>query len=334
MERPQITAEDVARAAGVSRSTVSRAFSPGRPVNPATRRKILQAAKQLGYQPNALAQALISQKSQIVGIVMGGLSNSIHAVIHESITRRLQAAGYIPITAQLGPNVEIDDVIVMFRKYQVSAVLLTSMDITQAMIQACLDASLKVCLLNRMDDLRAAASVCADVERGGTNAAVHLIERGRESVAVFAGAEGSWTSAARRAGHLTGLARGGLKPWLDLPGGYRYEDGIAAATTLIQNVRDNSRPDAVLCPNDLFACGLMDRLRIEHGISVPDEIAVVGFDDNPMAAWESYNLTTMRLPVESITERSIDMIERMINGDEQLSEVVWMPCRLMERGTV
>jgi DNA-binding LacI/PurR family transcriptional regulator len=92
-------------------------------------------------------------------------------------------------------------------------------------------------------------------------------------------------------------------------------------------------PDGLLCPNDLFAIGLMDHLRVKQNIKIPDDIAVVGFDDIPMAGWDGNALTTVRLPIRRMAERTADTIARHIEGYEPMDETLWIPCRIVARST-
>ena len=135
MSEGRATADDVARLAGVSRATVSRAFSRGQSVQEQTRERILKAAQELGYQPNALAQALTSRRSQIVGILMGQLKNPIHAVLHQTISMALQQNNFIPISGQIGREDDVDRLIATFRQYQVGVVILTSMNISPGLVE-------------------------------------------------------------------------------------------------------------------------------------------------------------------------------------------------------
>ncbi|WP_394196984.1 LacI family DNA-binding transcriptional regulator [Litoreibacter albidus] len=331
MSDVRVTADDVALRAGVSRSTVSRAFSPDRPVQKETRQRILKAAEELGYQPNALAQALTSRRSQIVGILMGELSNPIHAVLHQSLSHALQMCGLIPISAQMGPEDDIKQMIATFKQYQVGVVILTSMNIPTDLVRTFQDAGLQVLLVNRVDEDGVTASVCADVTQGGALAARLLVERGCKRIWVAKGATGSWTSEARLAGHLAGLQRLDSVPAKVVAGGYTYADGAEMADDILAS--KEPRPDGLLCPNDLFAIGFMDRLRKASGASFPDDIKVVGFDDIPMANWEGNQLTTIRLPVSAMASRAADLITRISTNAEVVEEKIWIPCRLVQRAS-
>ncbi|WP_458792735.1 LacI family DNA-binding transcriptional regulator [Yoonia sp. MH D7] len=329
MTDERVTADDVALRAGVSRSTVSRAFSPGRPVQEQTRQRILKAAEELGYQPNALAQALTSRRSQIVGILMGELSNPFHAVLHQSLSHELQLSGFIPISAQMGPKDDVKKIISTFRQYQVGVVILTSMNIPTSLVRVFQDAGLQVLLVNRVDVDGTTASVCVDVTQGGSLAARLLVEKGCKRIVVAKGAPGSWTSEARLAGHLAGLDQLNCAPIEIVSGGYTYDDGAKMANNMCASTAE--RPDGILCPNDLFAIGFMDRFKAASGGSFPDDIRLVGFDDIPMASWESQQLTTIRLPVSVMAKRAAEMIIRISNDTEAVEEKIWIPCRLIER---
>ena len=143
------------------------------------------------------------------------------------------------------------------------------------------------------------------------------------------GAPGGWTSEARLAGHLAGLDQLNCAPTEIISGGYTYADGAKMADNMCASTAE--RPDGLLCPNDLFAIGFMDRFKAASGGSFPDDIRLVGFDDIPMASWESQQLTTIRLPVSVMAKRAAEMIIRIANDTEAVEEKIWIPCRLIER---
>lgn len=331
MTRTRVTAEDVAERAGVSRSTVSRAFTPGRPVQRETRSRILKAAKDLGYEPNALAQALISKRSHIVGILMGELSNPFHAVLHQSLGQSFQERGIISVSAHLAPGEGADRFISLFRQYQVGVVVLTSFNVSSEVIKALRDSGLKVVLVNRVDEESETTAICADVTQGGRIAARHLLDRGYTQIGICEGAKGSWTSMARLKGHVGGLGAAGQAPAFVSDGGYTYEAGATVAERIADG--ELPMPGGMLCPNDLFAIGLMDRLRSRMGMRFPEDIAVIGFDDIPMANWDGNTLTTVRLPVSRMAERAAEIIERNLSGQETQEETIWMPCRIVARSS-
>lgn len=320
-----VKASDVARVVGTSRSTVSRAFNPDTYVKPALRQEIIEQAARMGYQPNAFASALISRRSPVVGIVLHDFANPFHAELYGALTREMQRAGLTPLTAQLGHDRNVDEALSLFRKYQAKRVVLTSFAITEDILGACLRSGLEVLLLNRSDDAGRTPAVCADLTQGGQLAAERVAASGRRRVAILDGLMGSWTAQTRADGYLRGLDAHGLTPVVRLSGDYSYASGFDAAGA----VRD-AQADAALCANDLCAFGLIDGLRA-LGLRVPDDIAVVGFDDVPMAAWAAYDLTTVRLPVQQMVARAVQMIVQP--QDDPRAGEVFVPCRLVERST-
>lgn len=333
VKRPSsVTAADVARELGVSRSTVSRAFTPSAYVKPQTRDRVLKAAEALGYQPNALARALISQRSRIVGIIMGDIgANPIHAAIHSAATREIHAAGLIPLTAQIGGGATLADAVATFRQHQASAVLLTSMNIPEGAVALCRAAGLKTALLNRIDPAGEASAVCADVEQGGAAAARLLARTGRRRVAVITGPPGAWTTGARRAGHLRGLSEAGLAAVAEIGGDYTYAAGVRAADRLFGP--GGPRPDAVLAANDLTALGLLDAVRAKGGLSTPEDVAIIGFDDIEMAGWTGASLTTVRLPVKAMVAEATRVLAEMVFDDADPRDARMIDCALVQRAT-
>lgn len=327
MKSKSVTSLDVARAVGVSRSTVSRAFAQNTYVKPQVREEILRVSNKLGYTPNVFARALISQESPIVGIIMHTLSNPFHAELYSTLSRAMQAAGLTPLAAQLSETGDIKAALRAYRQYQVKRVVLTSFAISEGVLEACLNSGLEVVLLNRTDLKGRTSAICADLAQGGRLAADHLAARGYARIAILDGLAGSWTGRARSEGYLQGLATYGLEPVARFEGDYSYEAGLRAAATVQQRV---GAIDAVLCANDLCAFGLMDGLRTA-GMSIPGDIAVIGYDDVPMAAWGAYKLTSVRLPVRQMVERLIDVLNRSSQAEEPVTEVTFVPCRLVER---
>ena len=324
------TAQDVADRLGVSRSTVSRAFTPGAFVAEKTREAILRAADEIGYRPNALAQALISQRSSIVAVVLGDLLNPFHSMLADSLTSALAEGDMTALTVKLERGQDPGSILAMLQQYRVAAVVVTSIHVSPAMIEACDRLDVPLVLLNRLTRGPEALSISSDLEQGGRLAAEHLVERGARRVAIVRGLEGADTAAARRSGFLTGLSMHGLDPFAEADGHYAYEGGSAAADALLSG-RD--RPDGVLCANDLSALGFMDRARSRHGVDVPGDMRVVGFDNIPSAAWGAYDLTSVHLPVNRMIDRARDTLASIVAGERPEKTTTLIPCRLEVRGS-
>ena len=328
--KKQVTAADLAGHVGVSRSTVSRAFSGDGYVKREVRDRILEAAREIGYQPNALARALISDRSNIVGVLTGDLSQPVHAMIYSMLTTSLHEAGLVPIAAQIGEGSPIEEILATFRQYQAKSVLITSMAIKQSMIRSCQDYDLHTVFLNRVDEEGISPSVSADLVEGGRRAAAHIAECGCRNVAVIEGIEGLWTTRARLAGHLKGLGDHGLSPTIRLNGGFSYEGGARAAMELS---KAGVAIDGVLCANDATAMGFLDAYRRVDSVNFPEELAIIGFDDIPMANWLGYQLTTVRLPMKRMIAEITRQLSLFAKSGDPFHEEIAFPCRLVERQT-
>ncbi|XWN31553.1 MAG: LacI family DNA-binding transcriptional regulator [Devosia sp.] len=326
----RVTAKDVARQVGVSRSTVSRVFTPGAVVADATRLAVESAAEALGYRPNPLAQALISRRSSIVAIAHGDLMNPFHAALAQSMTEALQQAGIVPITVMVTADPSLESLRRVIEGYQVAAVVMTSMGIEPSMVRACQAFGAPLILFNRVVARPPVSSVSSDLEQGGMLAALHVAEQGASRIAIVSGPANAPTAQAREAGFRAGLSAIGLEPQQTADGHYTYEGGAAAADTLFGA---GARPDAVLCANDLSAFGVMDRMRGHHGVQVPEDCLVVGFDDVPNAAWAGYDLTSVHLPVADMLEKGVEIIQAAVRGETLTPTAQLLPCSLTVRGS-
>ena len=163
------TSSDVARRAGVSQSAVSRVFTPGASVSAATRAKVLRAADELGYRPNALARSLITQRSRLVGVGLAYLNNQYYPMALEKLTLRLQAEGYHCMILFAQNKEPADAIVGTFLQYRVDAVILASAALSTPWVAACERAGVPVVLFNRSHEEPSFSAVTsANVEGGRT----------------------------------------------------------------------------------------------------------------------------------------------------------------------
>ena len=325
----KITSLDVARRAGVSQSAVSRVFTPGASASATTREKVMEAANALGYRPNTLARAMITGNSRIIGLIVSYLDNQFYPVAMEKLGRSLQAEGY-HILVFLAENAdEVDPIVEELMAYQVDGIIMASVAMSNVLAQRCDDAGIPVVLFNRGQDDNRHAQVTSDNIVGGRTVANFLVAGGHERIAHIAGWNGSSTGRDRAEGFLAGLSDHGLTPAAVEDGMYN-RDTASALTRAIFSRRD--RPDAVFVGNDHMAFAVMDTLRFELGLSVPDDVSVVGYDDVPIAAWPAYDLTTIRQPVNQMVDATVDTLLSRVNGSSDPIRV-HVPGPLMIRGS-
>ena len=329
--RRRATSYDVARLAGVSQSTVSRAFIANAPISAPMRKKVLVAARQLSYRPNAVARSLTTSRSRVVAFFVPNIGNPLYPFVLEAFSRRLRALDHQIL---LLPLVEsADEALAWLIQYQVEGLVITAaspLALSKAIARKCLTARIPVVLFNRyFPDVRV-ASVNCDNARGGAAAAETLRAAGHRRFAFIGGPEATSTHADRRAGFVDRLRELGAPAPLIETTAFSYSGGHAAGLKLLAR-RD--RPDAIFCVTDLIALGVLDAARHGHGLKVPGDVSIVGFDDVPMAAWAGNDLTTVRLPVEAMVARAVELLVQKVEKRHGHAEVVRIPGELVLRGS-
>lgn len=304
----RVTSLQVAERAGVSQSAVSRVFSPGKSVSAKTAEKVRKAAKELGYRPNVLARSLITGKSRMIGLVVAYLENYFYPTALEKLSKSLQAEGYhvlVFMASQTAGN--IDDVLQEIIDYQVDGIIAMSVALSSDLSQQCQNAGVPVVLFNRSQDIDGVASVVSDNFDGGRQVAEFLVAGGHTRPGFIAGWEGASTQRDREAGFLAGLAAAGVPLAAREVGDFHTDRAKDAARKMFDCPADQ-RPDAVFVANDHMALAVMDVLRSEMNLTIPDDVSVIGYDDVPPAAWAAYDLTTVRQRANVMVDQTVDIL--------------------------
>lgn len=305
MPMTKITSAEVAERAGVSQSAVSRVFTPGASASPKTVEKVRKAAFELGYRPNALARAMVSGKSRIIGLVVAYLENQFYPDVLEKLSNALQAEGYhvlIFMASQTAGNIE--SVVEEILDYQVDGIIAASVAMTSDLSERCRAAGVPMVLFNRSQDTPHMSAVTSDNIAGGRKVAEFLVAGGHEKIGYIAGWEGASTQRDREAGFLAGLKDAGMSLHKRCLGNFVMEEARAATLEMFRE----DAPDAVFVANDHMAMAVMDTLRFELGIKVPEDVSVVGYDDVPTAGWPAYALTTVRQPANRMVAETVDIL--------------------------
>jgi DNA-binding LacI/PurR family transcriptional regulator len=314
MTKTAVTSTDVAKRAGVSRSAVSRVFTPGASASSATIQKVRKAATELGYRPNVLARAMKSGKSRIIGLVVAYLENQFYPDAMEKLSNALQDKGYhvlVFMASQRAGN--IDTVVDELLDYQVDGIIAASVAMSSDLADRCTAAGVPIVLFNRsQDELADASVVTSDNLAGGSKVAEFLLAGNHERIAYIAGWEGASTQRDREAGFVDALNAAGKALYAREVGNFRMDEARAAALRMFATSKP--MPDAVFVANDHMALEVMDTLRIELGLQVPNDVSVVGYDDVPAAAWRSYNLTTVRQPANQMVTATVDTLLAKIDN--------------------
>lgn len=324
------TSLDVAELAGVSRSAVSRVFTPGASVSKKTADKVRAAAEELGYRPNVLARGLLTGRSRMIGLVVAYLDNHFYPTVLERLSNALQEQGYhVLVFMASKQNENLDAVATEILDYQVDALILASVEISSDIARRCRATGVPVILFNRRQGAPGELAVVSDNFEGGRLAARHLFEAGCRRIAHIAGNEDASTQRDREAGFLQGLGEVGLTLASREVGGFVPERASEAARTMFAG---SNTPDGIFVANDYMAFSVLDTLRCELGLSVPEDVAVVGFDDVPSASWRSFDLTTVRQDSADMVARTVDLVLDATSG-VTAEPVGLVPVELVVRST-
>ncbi|WP_433201778.1 LacI family DNA-binding transcriptional regulator [Nocardia sp. CA-107356] len=306
MARP--TMEDVAARAGVSRALVSLVMRNSPKVSDHRRRAVLEAAKDLGYQPHIMARSLASRTSNIVGVMVSDLRNAFFADVVEGMDAAAQDAG-LELILNTGRRSAARErtALESLLSFRPGGIILLSPVLPIAAIR---DAAEKcpVVLVSRSSTIAEVDTVTDDGEIGATLAVDHLVSLGHRRIVHLDGG-GAFTSASRRRGYRDAMARHGLEPMI-IASEHTDSAGIAAIQKLLNLFSHDSFPTALVCSNDFNAVGAMSALE-EAGLSVPHDVSIVGYDNTSLAALRHVSLTTIdqpriqmgRLAIEALTER-------------------------------
>lgn len=308
----RVTSLDVAERAGVSRSAVSRVFTPGASVSHKTAEKVRRAASELGYRPNALARSLLTGRSRMIGLVIGHLDNHFYPFVLESLSRALQAEGYHVLVFMTSEAPEtLDQVIREILDYQVDGLILAAVETTSDIVRRCRETGVPVVLFNRRQARPGEYAIVSDNRAGGRLVADHLAAGARRRIAHIAGTESASTQIDREAGFRDGLRAAGLTLHARIAADFRPDRAAAAARAMFEGA---NRPDAVFVANDTMAFAVMDVLRTELGLDVPGDVAVAGFDGVGAAAWPAYDLTSVRQDGSRMVEIAVALLLARIEG--------------------
>lgn len=309
--RKRATSYDVAELAGVSQSAVSRVFQDGASASKAMRERVHAAAAELGYRPNAIARGLITQRSNMVAVIISKLTNLYYPEVLVQITQRFSERGIRVLLFALDSESAVDSILEQMLQYQVDGVLTAAM-MTPKQLKTIESMGVPVVFYNRTIQEELVSSVRCDQEEGERWLVGELIRAGHKSFGIVAGPPDSTVGTERTAGAVQKLKEEGITDVTTVSGDYGYKTGRECFAKLVSE--RGSPPDAVIAGNDVMAIGCIDEAREAHGLRVPEDISVVGFDGVGQASYASYKLTTVRQPVGRMTEAAISMLlERIEN---------------------
>jgi len=308
IKRP-VTVSDLARDLNLSVSTVSRAFYPNAPIAPHTRAAVLEYAKKVGYRTNLFAKNLVTQSTQIVGVVAADLTNPYYPEVVSKLTALLQESG---INVMLSTAVEpqkIDESVDILLNYRPNAIIILAANSVTAARERCDQAGIPCIFFNRLSSDGRGYGISCDNWRGGVMAANYFIKLGHKRLGYVSAFPDTSTNQDRKGGFLFQAKKAGLAtPYIFDAGAFSYKNGFKAA---LEYKAIGSPPTAVFCANDILAIGFMEGLEANCGVNVPQDVSIIGFDDIEMASWPSHNLTTIAQPTDKMLERTVEIVKKI-----------------------
>jgi LacI family transcriptional regulator len=321
---------DVAKAAGVSIATASRILAGvNYPVTERTRQKVLEAAGLLGYRPNLIARSLRLEQTLTVGIIAENILSPFIPPIIRGIQTALKRHDYLSIIldSNWDPVLETE-AITRLGMRQIDGIIFIESFLRSSEEVIALFGKPHLFVLRLFNALQA-NSIMPDDHYGGRIAVRHLAELGHRRIATICGLEG-WDAAANRlAGYRAELADWGIEydPALVKPGDWQVQGGYVATKELLAG---ESRPTAIFAGNDLMALGVIYAAQ-EAGLSVPGDIAVVGYDDRDLAGYVRPGLTTVQMPCEKMGQVAAESLLRLIRGEASVIEPTLVQGELVVR---
>jgi DNA-binding LacI/PurR family transcriptional regulator len=300
------SAKQVAELAGVSRSAVSRAFTPGASISEEKRQRVISAAEQLGYHVNHLARGLLSKSSGIVCLVVADSDTPYQARMVRMLAEQLQKAGKVAMVLDTsGARDNVEQALRQTLNYRADATVVLSGSPPQSIIRTCFDNGQRLILINRDDALAGPYNICLDSEAAARTALHAFLRASCRRLAVVTSEAGTPSLLEREQSFTRLAAEAGIEHVVWRQGRTGYETGAAGARALLSGP---DRPDAAFCVTDLIACGFMDAARHEFGLGIPKDLCVIGFDDIEQADWASYRLTTFAAPVAKVAARVVELV--------------------------
>jgi LacI family transcriptional regulator len=325
----RVTIAQVAARAGVSETTVSHVLSGNRPVATRTQQRVRAAVRELGYRPSGVARSLRSNRSMTVALIIPDLTNPFYTVLARGLADELDTASYRVIVCNTDAQRDreqdfIDDML----DRGVDAIAMTSYHLATSDVQRVIDLGVPIVCVGQSIDHDRVDQIVADGEQGAWEATRHLLSRGATKIAMITGAEGLDND--RVSGYRKALTEAGRRfnRRLVTHGAWTRGCGHDAMQRLMAA---NRGIDAVFCANDLMAIGAMNALR-EAGLSIPDDVALIGFDDIEAAALVTPALTTVVNPAYDAGRATArQLLKRMRDEYTGAREITVLPCPLRRR---
>lgn len=324
--RRRATLQTIAREAGVSLSTVSRALRGDERIPCAKRAKIVGIAHNQGYAPNAAARALVTRSSGVIGLILGDLHNPFYPELLEALALDLARRGLRLMLLHVGVSSLRDEDVEAILRYQMDGCIISSAELSSLAAEICARQRVPMVMLNRVARVHGCAVSC-DNEAGGYALGELLVRAGYRRIAMISGNPGTSTTEDRQTGFRAALKAHAVPLVATVGGQSSYGGGFSAMRSLLAR---SERPDAVFAVNDIMAIGAMDAMR-EAGLRTPEDVGIVGFDDVRVASLPPYELTTFAQPLGRMVEHAVNLLVARVDNPDLPPEQIFVEGELKLR---
>ncbi len=325
-----ISAHMVAERAGVSRSAVSRAFTPGASIAPETRRKVMRAAAELGYQVNDLARGLLANRSRLVGLVAADPASPFRTLQIAALSRRLVERGSVPVLIPTGPGEDqVKAAHSTLLRYRAEATIVLSGMPSSSLVDLAQRNGQPLIMMGRTED--GPDHVRIDNAGAARMAVDVFLARGLTKLGFVTSAVGSPNLIEREEAFVEAARKHGLEVKVRRAAYTDYDGGQAAASLLLGA---GDSVEAVFCVNDLMALGVMDYARDVLNLSIPEDLSIIGFDGIPQTRWSAYRLTTFHQDEEALAAETIRILDQRQADPKAPPIVSVLEVPLVYRGSV
>jgi len=321
--------KDIARLANVSHSTVSRALRDSPLINPETARRIQRIARESGYRASAVARGLVTRKTRTIGVVVTTIADPFIAEVVSGIEQAANDNGYSVFLADSNADPARErNVVQSFAERRVDGILVTSSRVGALYLPMLSEMKVPIVLINNQHPGAFVHSVMIDNVQGSRDAANHLIGLGHRRIAYLGDQFGYQSDTERFAGYRQALDEAGL-PFL--PDLVVHGDGKPEASTTAMDrlLKLDEPPTAVFCYNDMSALGALRSIRL-HGLRVPDDLSVIGFDDLFLASYLQPPLTTVHQPMHRMGLLAMENLLKLMSGHDS-ANTIKVPAELIVR---
>lgn len=321
LRQPSI--KDIARLARVSHPTVSRALQGSPLVSAKTAEKIRRIAREEGYRPSAVARGLVTRRTRTIGLAVTAISDPFTSEVATGIEQTASDHGYRVFLADTNADPEREKKVVQaLAEQRVDGIIVTSSRVGVLHMATLAEMQVPIVLVNDQHDDQAGVAVHSVLimnEDGTRSLTNHLIKLGHRRIAYIGDQFGYQSDVERQAGYRSALEEARIKVREEL---VTHGDGKAEAAVRVMNglLALSQPPTAVVCYNDMTALGAMRAIRM-HGLSIPEDISVVGFDDLFLAAYTEPPLTTMRQPMRQMGQQAMESLLKLMNNEPTAPQI-------------